>query len=318
MGTATADGRGVHVHLLRTRHLQAVTQGKGDALQNGLRHVGARRIHAHTHEGASSSRVVVRCPLAHKVGQEVDAVLAEIGLLDALLLRWIVSRADNVLDPPPCAACGREDAAHEVPTAVCGAEGVQLVLLVAEIALCGDEDGASRTHHDVAVAGTHRPRAHGSSRVVACAGTDLHAVGKTQRIRDIGHDLPYDLGALEEFGHLALAQPADGKHGLAPALVLHVQKQSARRVGEVRGVHTGKTVVNVVLGEHHSSHAAEVLGLLLAHPQELWCGEAGVGDVSRVPREGGAAHVVVEVVNLVACAAVVPEYGRANDPIVLV
>ena len=80
----------------------------------------------------------------------------------------------------------------------------------------------------------------------------------------------------------------------------------------------GKQVVDVVLGQHNLADPGKVLRFILAQPKDLRRGEAGKGDVGRQGGQALLADDVVEIVDLLGSAAVVPENGGADYPILAV
>ena len=154
--------------------------------------------------------------------------------------------------------------------------------------------------------------------VVARAGHDPDPLREPEPGRDVGPDGADDLEALKEPGHLRLAHAAELQHLLRPALVLHVEQQHAARVGVVAAVHAREHVVDVVLRQHDLADAREVFGLVLLHPQDLRRGEAREGDVRGQGREPVAADLIVEIIDLLLRAPVVPEDGGADDRVVFV
>ena len=237
---------------------------------------------------------------------------------DGGLLGPVVLGLEDVLHEPLVAAGRREHAPHQVVVPVGVGKGVEGVVGVHPKLSAGDEDGARGAQGDVAGPVSHCAGAHGGGGVVPRAGAHLHLGGEPQLGGDVGLQGANRLIALKELGHLVLREAAQVQHLLGPALVLHVQQQHAAGVGVVGAVDPGEDVVDVVLGEHHLFDAGEVLRLVFPHPQHLGGGEAGEGDVGRPGGQLVLAHGLVEVVHLPGGAAVVPQDGRADHPVMLV
>ena len=95
--------------------------------------------------------------------------------------------------------------------------------------------------------------------------------------------------------------------------MLHVKQQHAGGVGVIAGVDARELVGQVVLREHDLCDLFEVFRLVFAHPEELRGGEAREGNVRRQSRELVLADGIVEVVDLLKRASVIPQNRRAND-----
>ena len=194
-------------------------------------------------------------------------------------------------------------------------KGVEIALRRQAEAVGGDEHRAGGAQGDVAAALSHGARAHGSGGIVSGAGGHHHALRQSQIHCDLRQHRAHGLVALQEPGHLSLGDAAVGKELSTPAAVGHVQEEHARGVGIVAAVDAGKAVDQIVLGQHDFLDFCKVFRLVAAHPQKLWRREPGEGEISHQGEELFAAEVLVELPGLLAGAAVVPENGRANHPI---
>ena len=81
-------------------------------------------------------------------------------------------------------------------------------------------------------------------------------------------------------------------------------------------MNTGKPVVDVILWEHNPGNPAEVLRLVLLHPQDLRSSESGKGYVRRKGGKFLFAYDRVEVFDFFRCSPVIPENRRSDDIIV--
>lgn len=178
--TGTRDGKAQAF-----RHLKGIADGKRNALQHGLRHVGAGGVHGHADECGAGVCVVDGAALSHQVGQEEHVVFAQLLRGDLPFLALIVRGADDLILPPFVAGRGREHAAHQMPAAVRVGKGVQAVGGVHAEFARRDEDGARGAQGDVAVAVAHRARTHGGRRVVAGTGAHHNALGQAQCRRSL-------------------------------------------------------------------------------------------------------------------------------------
>ena len=172
-----------------------------------------------------------------------------------------------------------------------------------------------RSQDDVAAALAHGPGTHGGGGVVPRAGAHPDRPWQTQPVGDLGQQGADLLPALAQARHLGAPQATQPQHVLAPAAVADVQEQRAGRVRVVRDVLARKAEGDVVLGKHDLADGREVLGLLLAQPQQLGCGEPHVRDVAGVAGDCLPADVPVEASHLVAAAAVVPQDGGADHAV---
>ena len=83
-------------------------------------------------------------------------------------------------------------------------------------------------------------------------------------------------------------------------------------------MHPSEEIVDVILGQHHLFDPGEALRLLLPHPQELRGRKTSKGDVGRPGGEAVCAHRLIQIGDLLCRPAIVPQDGRANDPVLVV
>ena len=80
-------------------------------------------------------------------------------------------------------------------------------------------------------------------------------------------------------------------------------------------MHACETIVDIVLWEHDLIDAREQFRLVPPHPQELWRGKSRKGDIRRPCAELFPADALVEVIDLIRRAPVVPENRGTDHPI---
>ena len=100
--------------------------------------------------------------------------------------------------------------------------------------------------------------------------------------------------------------------------MLDIEQQHAGGIGVVGAVDTGQPVVDVVLRQHDLLDAGEVLRLVVAQPEQLGRGEAGKRDVGGVTAQLILADLVVQVIDLLLGAAVIPQDAGADDLVGLI
>ena len=197
-------------------------------------------------------------------------------------------------------------------------EGMQGVIGIHAEFVGRNEDGAGGAQGNVAAAVFHRAGAHGGGGVVARARDHLDAGGNAQQIGDFRLHFAHHLIAFKQLGHLIQPHVTNLHHFLGPGLVLHVQQQDTGSIGIIAGVHAGQPIIDVILGQHDLGDPAEILRLILLHPDQLGRGKAGKGDVGGILGQFILADHIVQIIHRVGSAAIVPQNGGANHPIVFV
>ncbi len=182
----------------------------------------------------------------------------------------------------------------------------------------GDKNGARGAQAHVHRARAHAAGADGRRGVVAGARANHDARGKAKLGGHIGQDGTDLLVTLVDLRDLGAGKATELKHGLGPIAGAHVKQQGARGVRDIGRVGAAQQVVDVVLGQHHVGDVGVVLGLVVAHPQDLGRGEAGVGNVTGPLHELLDADLFVEVAHLLGGATVVPQNGGTNDLVIYV
>ena len=138
--------------------------------------------------------------------------------------------------------------------------------------------GSSQT--DIASTLAHNACTNCRSRIVACTSANFDSSGNTQLNCNIRIDSADAVIAFKELRHLSLRYLTDIQHLLAPAFVLHVQKQHAGSIGVIAAVDSGQNIVDIILGQHDLCDLNKVLGFILLHPEDFRRSKACKGNVS--------------------------------------
>ena len=122
-----------------------------------------------------------------------------------------------------------------------------------------------------------------------------------------------DLGRLAD-GRQPRGRDVEGRQDLVgPASVGHVEEQGSGGVSGVDRPLAREPKPDVVLREHDSPDAGVDVGLVAAQPQQLRCGEARQGAVSRQRDEALEADQLLDLGALGHRPLVVPEDGGPED-----
>ena len=100
--------------------------------------------------------------------------------------------------------------------------------------------------------------------------------------------------------------------------MFHVQQEHTGGIGIITAVCPGEDIVYIILRQHDSGDSAEVLRLVLPHPEEFGCGKSRKRNIRRQGRQLFLANLLIQVIHLLCGSAVVPEYRGANDVIILI
>ena len=122
-------------------------------------------------------------------------------------------------------------------------------------------------------------------------------------------------GRREKARHLRLPQAADAQHLRRPRAAPDVVEEHPGRIRRIGAVHAREPIVDIVLGQHDLIDACEELRLVFFHPQELWRRKARKGNIRRTRAERLPADSLVQIVDLIRCAPVVPENRGAYHAI---
>ena len=122
-------------------------------------------------------------------------------------------------------------------------------------------------------------------------------------------------GGREHPRHLRLPHAANAQHLRRPHAVPNVVEEHPGRVRRVGAVHAREAIVDIVLGQHDLIDARKEFRLVFFHPQELWRRKARKGNIRRTRAERLPADSLVQIVDLIRCAPVVPENRGAYHAI---
>ena len=157
-----------------------------------------------------------------------------------------------------------------------------------------------------------QPGADGGTGIVAAAGDDGDAGGQAGQGGGGSRDLAGDLGALEHLGQQVGRHVEGGQHLLAVGTPAQIQKQRARSVGGVGGMHAGQPEADEVLWQHELRESCRGGRLVPAQPQQLRRLEARAGAVAGDRDHPLAADPRVDLIAFGVRARIVPEQGRAD------
>ncbi len=194
------------------------------------------------------------------------------------------------------------------------AEGVHGAARVGPERIGRDEYHAGSAQRQQGVALAHHADADRASGIVAAAGRHGHGVHAPES-GNLATQPAGDFRTLMQDRHMLDPEPAGREDLLAPATPPHVEPERARTVGDVGRAVAGHSQPHVVLGQQDRARRGEQRRLVTANPEELRRGETGhrevAGDRMQI-RHGG-----LELAALGEAAAIVPEYGGTQRPLVL-
>ena len=123
--------------------------------------------------------------------------------------------------------------------------------------------------------------------------------------RNITHIIPNGSGSHSRC-RIVFAHTADLTHLLRPATILHIEQEHTGSIRYIRTMYSGQTIRNVILRKHDLFDPCKILRLILFHPEDLWCGKTGKGDICGILRQLLLADHVVQVVTFLGGSAVIP------------
>ena len=245
-------------------------------------------------------------------------VLAQFIVRNLLLLRGEISRLQDLLAPPLVAGSSGEHAAHQVIFPVRMVEGMQAVVGIHSEMVGGDKEGSAGTEGNIALALADRSGTDRGGRVVARAGGYDNLLRDAELSRNFRLDAAGRLIAFKQLWQHADADTADPGHLRGPAFVFHIQKQHAGRIRIVRRMNSGEHICQIILRQHDLADSAEILRLVLLHPENLRRGKAGKSNIGRILRQNLPSDLFIQIIRLGRRSSVIPEDRRTDHLVVLI